>query len=87
MSPLAKALELTPIVERVHGANHPELTRVRELTQAISRSTDAGTTADLFRQLRAVTSDYSVPSDGCEAFQATYEALQKADRQLMGSAA
>lgn len=87
MSALAKALELAPIVERVHGANHPELTRVRELTQEIARSADAGTTSDLFRQLRTVTDNYSVPSDGCEAFEATYESLKAADAELVGSTA
>lgn len=78
MSALAKALELAPLIERVHGAHHPELTRVRELTEEISRSDDAAA-PDLFRELRAVTGNYAVPSDGCEAFHGTYEALKAAD--------
>lgn len=82
---LDNALELAPLIERVHGANHPELTRVRELTEQIARTDDAGTRAELFRELRSVTNDYAVPSDGCEAFQGTYAALREADVQLAGS--
>ena len=37
-NPMATALELAPLIERVHGPNHPELTRVRELTFAIDLS-------------------------------------------------
>lgn len=81
MSALATALELAPLIERVHGAHHPELTRVRELTEEISRSSDAAATTELFRELRAVTGNYSVPSDGCEAFHGTYEALKAADAE------
>jgi len=40
MSALSTALELAPVVEHVHGDNHPELTRVRERTEAVWRSDD-----------------------------------------------
>ena len=76
---LATAAELAPLIERVHGANHPELTRVRELTEQITASTDTEATADLFRELREVTDGYTVPGDGCEAFAGTYAALRSAD--------
>ena len=32
--PVAMTADLAPLIERVHGPNHPELTRVRELTFA-----------------------------------------------------
>lgn len=76
---LATAAQLAPILERVHGTNHPELTQVRELTQQLTRSTGVDTAAHLFAQLRDITDNYSVPSDGCEAYVATYAALQAAD--------
>lgn len=76
---LATAAKLAPVLERVHGKNHPELTRVRELTEQLSASSDQAATANLFAQLREVTGEYAVPSDGCEAYVATYEALQAAD--------
>lgn len=76
---LATAAQLAPILVRVHGANHPELAQVRDLTQQLTESTDVNTTASLFTQLREVTDNYTVPSDGCEAYVSTYEALQAAD--------
>ncbi|QDO89185.1 iron-sulfur cluster repair di-iron protein, ric [Ornithinimicrobium ciconiae] len=79
MTDLSTALELAPVVERVHGDNHPELTRVRELTEQISQSAVATETTQLFRELRTITQDYAVPSDGCEAFTSVYDSLRAAD--------
>lgn len=76
---LATAAQLAPILVRVHGTNHPELAQVRDLTQQLTEATDVGTTASLFTQLREVTDGYTVPSDGCEAYVATYGALRAAD--------
>src|SRR5699024_9799223 len=78
---IAQAAELTPIIERVHGANHPELTRVRELTSALSGADEARRT-ELFEELRTATQNYALPADACAAFTATYAALERADRQL-----
>lgn len=87
MSALDQALELAPLIERVHGSSHPELTRVRELTEEISRAEDVERTAELFRELRTVTGDYTVPTDGCEAYQGTFAALKAADQELAGGTA
>lgn len=76
---LDRAAELAPIVERVHGANHPELTRVRELTEALQQAAHTPRTSELFAELRAVTNDYALPADACEAYTATYESLKSAD--------
>ena len=77
---LSTALRFTPIIERVHGAHHPELTRVRELTQQVSQTSDPEETANLFWELRSVTRDYALPEDACEAFTATYSSLEAADQ-------
>ena len=82
MTDLSTALEFALLIERVHGANHPELTRVRELTEQLARPSDPDTITDLFRELRAVTDNYAVPSDGCEAFTSTYESLKAADLEF-----
>ena len=37
---LTTAAEYAPIIERVHGANHPELTRVREITEQLPNAAD-----------------------------------------------
>ncbi len=76
---IARALSFTPILVRVHGAHHPELTQVHDLTQSIADTLDPEQITALFAQLRRVTGDYEVPADGCEAFAATYQALRKAD--------
>lgn len=79
--PLDRALELAPIIERVHGEHHPELTRVRELTEQLAA--DGADTRALFDELRVVTNGYAIPDDVCETFEATYEALQKAEKALV----
>lgn len=76
---LIKVAKLAPIVERVHGTNHPELTRVRELIEALQLLDNAAQTSDLFTQLRAVTNNYTTPGDACEAYTETYELLKLAD--------
>lgn len=79
-SALATAQEYAPLIERVHGENHPELTRVRELTEQIGQpGTD---NKALFAELRAVTNDYAIPNDVCETFVATYEALEQVESEL-----
>ena len=64
------------------AGGHPELTRVRELTLALQQQSDGGPGAtELFTQLRAVTENYALPDDACEAFEATYQALARADEE------
>lgn len=82
---LARATKMAPIVERVHGANHPELTRVREITEEL-READGARVPGLFAELSAVTGDYTIPGDVCEGFEATYTALRRADGELTRSA-
>lgn len=77
---IEKAAQLAPIVERVHGGHHPELTRVREITQALHHSDNPANTPALFQELRTVTDNYAIPNDVCEAFEATYHALERADK-------
>jgi regulator of cell morphogenesis and NO signaling len=82
---IEKAAQLAPIIERVHGAHHPELAQVREITDKLQRSDNTTTTMSLFQKLRTVTADYTIPHDVCEAFEATYRALERADKQLTAS--
>lgn len=75
----------TPILARVHGAGHPELAEVRDLFAEMNKKVaqDRGDKVDLtaeFNKLREITSNYEVPSDGCETYTATYEMLAKADQ-------
>jgi len=79
---IEKAAQLAPIIERVHGEHYPELTRVREITEKLRRSNDATNAMTLFQELRSVTDNYGIPQDVCEAFEATYRALERADKHL-----
>lgn len=73
------ALDCAPIIENLHGADHPELTRVRELTQEIAGADDTDQLATLFAELRTVTGGYEVPDGACHAFTMTYQALAAAE--------
>ena len=79
---IEQAAQLAPIGERVHGSHHPELTRVREITEELQHTDETTHTMTLFQELRTVTEDYKIPEDVCEAFEATYHALERADQQL-----
>lgn len=75
--------KMTPIVAQVHGEGHPELAEVRDIFQNMNNKVQTSEEADLnmdFEQLRTVTDNYEVPSDGCEAYTTTYELLEEADK-------
>ncbi|WP_462421676.1 hypothetical protein [Salinicoccus sp. Marseille-QA3877] len=80
--------QYTPIVARVHGENHPELTVVRDIFADMNVKIRSEEDADLtseFKSLREVTSNYEVPADGCEAYTETYELLEEADKAYHAS--
>lgn len=79
---LDRAAEFAAIIERVHGQNHPELTRVREITAELTPKPCQSDVAALFSELREVTDNYAIPADVCETFEATYQALQEAKSEL-----
>ncbi|BAM47505.1 hypothetical protein [Amphibacillus xylanus] len=75
----------TPILARVHGDGHPELAEVRDIFKAINDKVKQNDFSQIdlsadFKQLRIITNDYTVPSDGCETYKATYEMLARADQ-------
>ena len=78
---IAQAAKFAPLIERVHGAHHPELARVREITMQLQAASKGTSTSELFKELRTVTHNYAIPDDVCSAFEATYQALESADRQ------
>lgn len=81
---ISNAIRLAPVIERVHGEHHPELTRVRELTEQLPDA-DETELETLFRDLRDVTSNYTIPKGACEAFTETYRVLQSADEEYASS--
>ena len=72
--------QYVPVVDRVHGAAHPEFHDVRALFEAIvEKSSEAGSEElnlnDEFAQLRQITDNYTVPDDVCESYEAVYSML------------
>ncbi|SFC65697.1 regulator of cell morphogenesis and NO signaling [Alkalibacterium subtropicum] len=68
---------------RAHGKNHPEVFRVPELFQTMNEKVkDSGSDKpdlnDEFTELREVTSQYALPDDACETYEAVCEMLSEA---------
>ena len=76
--------QFTPIVDRVHGDNHPEFHDVKVLWDSIEDKTAAAGSdkpeLDVeFSKLRDVTNHYAVPNDVCESYEAVYNMLEEVD--------
>lgn len=77
-----------PIVARVHGASHPEFLEVRKIydelrpffADSISHKEQV---KDGFGRLKALTTDYTVPNDVCETYEAVYGMLQALDQAFV----
>lgn len=69
-------------VVKVHGNNHPEYREVHALYEKIVNKLNANETnlAEVFEALRNITSNYTVPKDVCETYEAMYKYLEEADR-------
>lgn len=80
-----KKLELyVPIVDRVHGAAHPEFHDVHRLFKDLKNELhheepNRNNFLALFEELRQVTDRYRVPTDVCESYEAVYDMLSKLD--------
>lgn len=77
--------QYVPIVDRVHGDNHPEFHEVRKLFDAINKKTkEAGSEKpelnEEFAKLREITDNYTVPGDVCESYEAVYKMLSEVDK-------
>ena len=69
---LIKELDkILPVVERVHGDNHPELHEVAKLYGELKQG------AHVAAQLRQVTENFTVPADACPTFAKTYRDLEE----------
>lgn len=77
--------QYVPIVDRVHGASHPEFHQVSKVFNAIlKKSNEAGVEKpelkEEFSQLRQITNNYEVPGDVCESYEAVYKMLEEVDK-------
>lgn len=77
--------QFVPIVERVHGAENPEFYEVRKLFDVLNEKIklageEKPALDEEFRQLREITSDYEIPADVCESYEAVYNMLEEIER-------
>lgn len=73
--------QYVPIVKRVHGGDHPEFIEVAEVYDKLVAKLDQQVELDSeFMQLRKITSNYEVPNDTCESYEAVYNMLEKLDK-------
>ena len=82
---LKRLEQYVPVVDRVHGTNHPEFHDVRDLFEVIyqkAKKAGAGKLelANEFNRLREITNNYSVPDDVCESYEAVYNMLSELDK-------
>lgn len=77
--------QFVPIVARVHGGSHPEFHEVKEVFDSLAVKIKEADSAkpeltSEFTQLRKITSNYSVPEDVCESYEAVYIMLSELDQ-------
>ncbi len=77
--------QYVPVVDRVHGGNHPEFHDVRQVFEAISEKISLSKSrlpelSGEFEKLREITRHYEVPGDVCETFEAVYRMLSELDK-------
>ena len=80
--------QYVPVVDRVHGAHHPEFHQVRAVFDTIFAKIKASSTPDLneeFTQLRTITDNYVIPDDVCESYEAVYDMLKTLDTAYLTS--
>lgn len=80
---LPRLAQYVPVVDRVHGAHHPEFHDVRKVFESLQTKVKGSATlpnlSDEFNQLQAITENYAVPGDVCETYEAVYTMLKALD--------
>src|SRR5699024_12685167 len=76
--------QYVPVVDRVHGGSHPEFHDVHKLfnqinTKVKETNLDRVKLNEEFSKLRKITSNYTVPSDVCESYEAVYNMMAELD--------
>lgn len=89
---LKRLEQFVPIVDRVHGAHHPEFHDVRKIFNTIIEKTKASNDeipnlSEEFAALQKITENYKVPSDVCESYEAVFDMLSKLDKAYQGDIA
>ena len=82
---ILKQLDLfVPIVNKVHGKNHPEFNEVKRNYEVIDnklKNNDFNLTVE-FNNLKKITNNYKIPNDVCESYETVYNMLEKLDNSF-----
>lgn len=78
--------KILPVVQRVHGGNHPEIYRAGEIYTEILNGMKLGKRSvemiKLLNELRSITGNFTAPADVCATFCRTYELLAKLTEEI-----
>ena len=75
---LIKELDkILPVVVRVHGDHHPELSRVAELYTMVKENP----TEEAWEELKTVTNNFTAPEDACPTYAKTYALLEELSKK------
>ncbi len=82
--------QYVPIVSRVHGGTHPEFIEVHAVFKKMEEKMkdakkDQVELEEEFAALRRITTNYTVPSDVCESYEAVYKMLEELDTAYRNS--
>lgn len=66
-------------VSKVHGDNHPELLKIKDCYLSIKAAlfkNDKNKVIDEIKKASALSNDFEIPSDACEAYTRVYKAFK-----------
>lgn len=74
---------IVPIVQRVHGEEHPEFHEVKKLYDTFHENIDNEDFdfEGLFNELKKITDHYTIPYDVCETYEKVYVSLKELDNK------
>src|SRR5690554_2484681 len=76
-----KLKKFVPIVNKVHGKDHPEFNKVKtEFDLMVEKITNENyKIIEQFDHLKMITNNYQVPEDTCESYEMVYQMLKELD--------
>lgn len=71
--------KVLPVVVRVHGKAHPELSDIQDAYERFKVSFEQGNGESELEEIRKLTDNYTLPKDACEAYTKVYDAFKSID--------
>lgn len=74
---IQKLLEILPVLERVHGKEHPEIIEVKKLTYSFIANVFNENRVAIFKEIYNTTNGFEVPNGTCETYELSYKLLKE----------